>query len=199
MKRSKLLIFIQLIFITNYTYSQESNSSIIIETAVFKTEAHYQEYYATNKIIDTYENRNTYGIIISYSTRINLISDYKLELRPSLLLGDYDVMGVDVGLYLRSSLYWKIFGLVGLNAHYNFGNSDNHNTWRRKSLEGIYLFYGGSLGLKLSERISLQIGYYFTAKNNWRNSWSSDLMRSIHSETDEKLFWVTKVGVEINI
>ncbi|GEM_PF-2958821 len=199
MKRSKLLLFILFIIYTSYAYSQERKSSIIIETAIFNTEAHYQEYYTINKIKDTYENRNTYGLSISYSWKLKLISEYRLELRPSLLLGDIDIMGVDFGLYLRSSLYWKLFASVGVNAHYNFGNSDSHNTWSRKSLGGIYIFTGGSFGLKISERISLLVGYYSTAKNNWRSSWSSDFMRSIHSETDEKLFWMIKVGIEINL
>ena len=107
-------------------------------------------------------------------------------------------MGIDFGLYLRRNLYKNLFAVIGSNAHYNFGFSEGQMTWSRHSLGGLYISPGGSIGLAASQRISVFLGYYVSLKNNWRDSWSSSFRDSYYSQSSAKMFWMFKMGVELN-
>jgi hypothetical protein len=193
---------IQILFFTfltfSWVYSQDYNRSVLIEVPIIKTELYSQKYLGLQKINEYYEARSSSGINISYSWRFPLLLDTKLEIRPGIFVSDPDLMGIDFGFYLRRNIYKNLFAVVGSNVHYNFGFSEGNMTSSSHSLGGFYISPGGSIGFSLSQKISVFIGYYVSLKNNWRDSWSSSFHDPYYSKSSEKIFWMFKMGVELN-
>ncbi|MDF1612441.1 hypothetical protein [Stygiobacter electus] len=159
------------IFTITCVFSQDFNRSIVVEVPIINTELHYQKYAGLQKIDEYYLTKYSSGINISYSWRFPLLLNNRIEIRPGIFLSDLDLLGLDFGLYLRLCLYKKLFAIIGSNVHYNFGYRESHMTWSRSSQSGFYFSPGGSIGLAISQKISVFLGYYVSVKNNWRDSW----------------------------
>lgn len=194
-KKHSILLF--LIFCYQ-VLPQDLNKSILVEVPLIKTNASHQEYYNLLLKNEYDQQEFTSGIGIHYSWRFPFILTSLLEIRPGLFISDPDLMGIDLGFYLRQNLYKNLLTIIGSNIHYNFGFSEGQLSWKRSSLGGVYFSPGASFGYTFSQRISIFLGYYVLLKNNWRESWSVDYRGSYYSKSTEKMYWMFKCGVELN-
>lgn len=192
-------LFFFLIIITNSNLIAQSNSSIIVEIHKFRSEniAETNQY---NQPIKTAQySLSTYATNISYVYKRDIFQLIQCEIRAGLLIGDIDLMGIDLGFYIRKDLAWRFFGVIGFTSHYNFGFSESHNTWSSKSENGFYLFSGGSLGIKISKKFSILGGYYLTSDKSLSSRWNLDVNTGQSTVSNEKLKWIIKGGLEINL
>lgn len=195
---AKYLLILFLIQPLVTLYPQESNKGIVIEVPIIKTELNQKKYSGLVKIDEFYSEKYSTGINVAYSWRIQLPLNTKFEIRPGIFLGDLDLLGVNCGFYLRRNLFKPVYAIVGIKAHYNFGYEDSHITWGRKSKNNFYFNPVFSLGVPISNKISVMIGYSFYLNKNWRESWSTDYLTSVYTESTEKLNWQLFLGIEIN-
>ena len=188
------------LFITiSQLFSQGYNKGLVLEIPLIRTELNQLHYSGLVKTKETFSVKYSSGINVAYSWRIPLLLDTKFEIRPGIFLGDLDLLGVNCGFYLRTNLFNPIYAIVGIKADYNLGYEESHMTWSRKSKNGFYFNPVFSLGVPISNKISVMIGYSFYLNKNWRESWSTDYSSSIGTESSEKLKWLITFGVEINI
>ncbi len=192
-----LILFIILPMVT--LYPQESNNGLVLEIPLIKTELHQKKYSGLSKIDEINSVKYSTGINVAYSWRIPLLLDTKLEILPGVFLGDLDLIGVNLGVYLRRNIFYTVFANLGIRAHYSFGYEDSHITWGRKSKNDFYFNPVFSLGAPISNKISFMIGYSFYLNKNWRESWSSDYLTPIYIDTTEKLNWLIELGIDFNI
>lgn len=133
-------------------YPQESNKGLVLEIPLIKTELHQNKYSGLVKIDEFYSEKYSTGINVAYSWRIPLLFNTKLEIRPGVFLGDLDLIGVNLGVYLRGNVFYTVFASLGIKAHYNFGFEDSHITLGRKSKNDFYFNPVFSLGVPVSKK-----------------------------------------------
>lgn len=179
-------------------FPQESNKGLVLEIPFIKTELKQEKYSGLVKIDEVDSDKYSSGINIGYSWRIPLPLNTKFEIRPGVFLSDLDLVGVNLGIYLRGNIIYPVFANLGIKAHYNFGFEDSHISWGRKSQSGFYFNPVLSLGMPISNKFSIMIGYSYYLEKNWRKSWSVDYNRSINTETSEKLNWLLNVVIEFS-
>ena len=177
---------------------QDLNNSILIEVPFIKTNTFHQEYSNLLLKVENEQTGFTSGFGIHYSWRFPFIFGTLFEIRPGIFISDPYLMGVDLGIYIRQKIYKNFFVIIGSNIHFNFGFSEGQLSWKRSSVGGIYFSPGISIGYKFSQRISSFLGYHVLLKNNWRESWSVSYRESNYSKSTEKLYWILKLGMELN-
>lgn len=192
-------LFFFLVIITSSILFAQSNSSIIVEIHKFKSENTAETIQYNQPTKTTQYPITAYATNISYVYKRDIFQLLQCEMRAGFLIGDLDLIGIDFGLYIRKDLIWRFFGVIGLTSHYNFGFNESHNTWSSKSENGFYLFSGGSLGFKISKKISILGGYYLTSNETLRSSWKLDVNTGQSTVSNEKLDWIIKAGMEINL
>lgn len=195
---NKILLTILFFLLCYQVIPQSIGKSILVEVPLIKTESFFQEYTNLQLTNEHYQQGTTSGIGIYYSWRFPFIFTLLFEVRPGIFISDPDLMGIDLGFYLRQNLYKNLFTIIGSNIHYNFGFSEGQLSWKRSSLGGVYFSPGASFGYTFSQRISIFLGYYVLLKNNWRESWSVDYRESYYSKSTEKMYWMFKCSVELN-
>lgn len=196
---NKKYLVIILLLSAKICLSQSYNKGIVIEGTIAST-----KYYKTFSNISgdsdtTLTNRNVFEMGFGYAWRFNLLLGTKVELKPTLLLGDPNFMGLDLSVSLRSPEIWRLYFAVGIVTHWSFGYSDNHNTGSSQSPGYIYLFPGAMIGARLIGPVSLQIGYYATSEHKFRKGWYSNVNQSTTYYYYEEIFWMIRGGVEISI
>lgn len=191
-----LIIFLFQPFVT--LFPQESNKGLVLEIPLIKTELNQKEYSGLLKIDELNAVKYSSGINVAYSWRVPLPLNTKLEIRPGVFLGDLDLLGINLGIYLRTNLYQPVYAIIGIKTNYNFGYEDSHIAWGRKSENGFYIHPVFSMGLTVSKNFSVMFGYSNYLKQSWRQSWSTNYSSSISTATIEKLNWQLFLGIEIN-
>ncbi len=172
-----VLIFM-ILFSFCSTYSQTYQSSFIAEIAGLSTNTVY--------IDDRYDKEFISGYGISYSGKFKLSSNYQLELRPGLFFTQEFFHGFQLGLFFRRKLNEQLFGIIGVNTSLNFtGPSHTLSPARSIYTAGI------TLGSKLSKNYSILLSFYKTLDDI-----SGDSGRGGYTKY---LFWLMKLGVEINL
>ncbi|NMB83551.1 MAG: hypothetical protein GYA14_17220 [Ignavibacteria bacterium] len=194
----KLLLIILLISPVLILFSQESNKGLVLEIPLIKTELNQKKYSGLSKIDEINSVKYSTGINVGYSWRIPLPLNIKFEIRPGVFLSDLDLFGVNLGIYLRGNIIHPVFANLGIKTHYNFGFEDSHISWGQKSQSGFYFNPVLSLGMPITNKFSIMIGYSYYLEKNWRESWSSDYLTPNYFETTEKLKWYLFLGIEIN-
>jgi hypothetical protein len=160
---------------------------------------HYEKFCIAPKVKEFDEIKYTYGLNISYSWRFTFLFGSKFEIKPGVTLGDLDLMGIDLGIYIRQYFVQDFFVMLGSQFHLNMGFKESSMYSGKSSLGGIYVFPGGSIGYRISKKITLLLGYYKSLKSSWRDTWALDVMSSYSSETYEKIKWMVKFGIELNL
>jgi hypothetical protein len=195
---TKYLLILFLIQPLVTLFPQESNKGVVLEVPIIRTELNQQKYLALNKTEEINTIKYSTGINLSYSWRFPLLLNTKLEIRPGVFLGDLDLLGINLGIYLRTNLFQPVYAIIGIKTNYNFGYEDSHITWGRKSENGFYFCPAFSMGMPISKNFSVMIGYSYYLRQSWRQSWSTNYSSSISTETIEKLKWQLFLGIEIN-
>lgn len=137
----------------------------------------------------------TAGFILGYSLGLEMFEKNYFELRPGVLIGDTDLFGVDLGLQVRSYFYKQLFLIAGIQLHKTFGSefSDSHV----KTEGQFYIYPGVSIGVDLSNKISVFAGYYLSEGKDWRFNPGLRNERGLKS-IQEKLDDLFKIGFEYN-
>ncbi len=169
MSKSSIIIYVSLfcsslIFSQNHEVCYEggaviSVSNSIVVQEIYELDNGYRLYeQPILKIKDKYFH--TYSLSFYYSGKI-VYAENKFEIRPGIFLGD-SYTGLEFGLFYRRNIYGSIYGIVGLNLHYNIhfseGNFSGYSTE-----EGFYYNPCFGVGFKISKSISLSLVYEYVS------------------------------------
>jgi len=194
----KLYIILSFLLSVNFITAQDYNRSLSLQVYSFAIDVNQKQYFMSS-ILKKEENSEKYsfGLVLSHSWHIPIFYNNKLEIKPGFYFGDFNLMGIELELALRTNIVWRLFSMVGINTHYSFGFGEKSNLSSRGSQGKVYLIPEIFVGLELSKRISFFVGYGLVNDDDWRNSWSLDVMKSTSTLTKEKINGLVKFGFEL--
>ena len=189
-----VLIFILLLFsFTTNSFAQTNN--IFAEAVIFNThveitqESRFDEYRSSR-----IESNITAGLLLGYTIGVNIWKGDQLEFKPALMIGDFDLVGLNLGIQFKYNLGKRFFLTTGFSALQTIGNDSGN----RSSLSRTYSFWGGNFGIRITPKVSFLLGYFYSNNEEWRRTfyWIRDWG---DKKIIEKLGSMYKFGVEFNI
>lgn len=199
MKKLKFSFLIFCFFLNYEIIPQSFQGSIIIESAtmITKKQQEYFFYLESNGIITSEFTSEEKRLILSgygvyYSAKWSVGKQLQLEIRPGYFFSEKIFEGIHAGIYLRYLFPKGYYGIFGFTTELHSGGGGNsYNPTQHTFTTGLSI--GKMINNKFSALLSVNktlTEYAGSNRNNFSNpNWV------LH----QYLYWIIKIGVELNI
>lgn len=199
MKGLKILFFVFCFFLYYEIIPQSFQGSIIIESAAMINKKHQDNFFymESNGIINTEFSSEEKRLILSgygvyYSAKLSVGKQIQLEIRPGYFFSEKIFEGVQTGIYLRYLFPKGYYGIFGFTTELHSGGGGNsYNPTQHTFTTGLSI--GKMINSKFSALLSVNKTLTEYAGSNRTNFSNPNWVLY------QYLYWIIKIGVELNI
>lgn len=133
------------------------------------------------------------GMVIAFSGKVKLSENYKLEIRPAIIIQSY-LVGIDLGFHLRKKINDYLFIAPGVIFHYTAPfKSGGHSGWATR--DGWFAFPSITFGIPILKSLPLLISYNYARINNYYNRF-----QTFPTQREQKnLTSIIRIGLQFGI
>lgn len=133
------------------------------------------------------------GMVIAFSGKAKLSENYKLEIRPAIIIQSY-LVGIDLGFHLRKKINDYLFIAPGIIFHYTAPfKSGGHSGWATR--DGWFAFPSITFGIPVLKSLPLLISYNYARINNYYNRF-----QTFPTQREQKnLTSIIRVGLQFGV
>lgn len=199
MKGLKILFFLFCFFLNQEIIPQSFHGSIIVESAALITKKNQENFFylESNGIINTEFSSEEKRLILSgygvyYSAKWSVGKQIQLEVRPGYFFSEKIFEGLQTGIYIRYLFPKGYYGIFGFTTELHSGGGGNsYNPTQHTLTTGLSI--GKMINSKFSALLSVNktlTEYAGSDRTNFSNpNWV----------LYQYLYWIIKIGVELNI